>query len=356
MNNFPPLYRTHQTAQISKLVSAAWKELSTDEREKWETLARDDRARYDVEKELYKGPWKVPRRRMPKDSTAPKRPMSAFLAFANSRRAAVKKKLTVASNADLSRALAIMWREAPDELRQLYIQEEHEKRKAYATAMAEWKKNKEEEKLMQRRHREGAALRIARATEESNHGIAAACGSENHQETYELKETKVVTSSASPWMLPTHPYYYHPSEAVAFRDNTDERLQNPVPDGRIDHPWQWFSTNQSKFHVLVLSNDSRKLRMAVIYSSFGVYEDLLEEPHRVALTASRLSDRFQFFEGNYYNGEVPNRSQHAFISSGDGQYGTGYQVAHDESLRYTGSRYWHDSSRDYNGYWQPPQP
>ena len=60
-----------------------------------------DKARYEVEKAMYKGPWKVPaNRRTPKDPTAPKRPMSAFLAFSNKRRAALKRQHPDATNAD----------------------------------------------------------------------------------------------------------------------------------------------------------------------------------------------------------------------------------------------------------------
>ena len=42
------------------MVSKAWKTLPEEEREKWEEMARKDKARYETEKSLYKGPWKVP--------------------------------------------------------------------------------------------------------------------------------------------------------------------------------------------------------------------------------------------------------------------------------------------------------
>lgn len=63
---------TTQTTDIAKLVSEAWRELDPDEKEVWEKKARKDKARYEVEKAMYKGPWKVPaNRRTPKDPTAP---------------------------------------------------------------------------------------------------------------------------------------------------------------------------------------------------------------------------------------------------------------------------------------------
>ena len=58
------------------MVSEAWRELNPEEKEVWEKKARKDKARYEVEKAMYKGPWKVPaNKRTPKDPSAPKRPM-----------------------------------------------------------------------------------------------------------------------------------------------------------------------------------------------------------------------------------------------------------------------------------------
>ena len=48
------------TTEIAKMVSKAWKTLPEEEREKWEEMARKDKVRYETEKSLYKGPWKVP--------------------------------------------------------------------------------------------------------------------------------------------------------------------------------------------------------------------------------------------------------------------------------------------------------
>ena len=62
------------TTEVAKMVSAAWKALSHDEREVFEDMARRDKARYEVEKTMYAGPWKVPaKKRASKDPNAPKR-------------------------------------------------------------------------------------------------------------------------------------------------------------------------------------------------------------------------------------------------------------------------------------------
>jgi len=114
-------------------------------------MARRDKARYDVERATYKGPWKVPaNKRTPKDPTAPKRPMSAFLAFSNSRRAMVKRQNPDATNAEISKTLSNMWKEAPDDLRQKYIDEEYGKRQQYKASMSDWRKKNDEEKRVER--------------------------------------------------------------------------------------------------------------------------------------------------------------------------------------------------------------
>mmetsp|Transcript_8057 Transcript_8057/g.22371 ORF Transcript_8057/g.22371 Transcript_8057/m.22371 type:complete len:443 (+) Transcript_8057:103-1431(+) len=154
--------RSEKTTDIAKLVSEAWRELNPEEKEIWEKKARKDKARYEVEKSMYKGPWKVPaNKRTPKDPTAPKRPMSAFLAFSNKRRAALKRQHPDATNADLSKMLSKTWKEAPEELRRKYMDEEAELRQTYKVEMAKWRKKVAEEKKAERKEREAMAMQTA---------------------------------------------------------------------------------------------------------------------------------------------------------------------------------------------------
>lgn len=135
-----------------------------DEKEVWEKKARKDKARYEVEKAMYKGPWKIPaNKRTPKDPTAPKRPMSAFLAFSNKRRAGLKRQTPNATNADLSKMLSKTWKEADPDLRQKYMGEEAELRGKYKVEMAKWRKRVAEEKKAERREREALAMQAAEA-------------------------------------------------------------------------------------------------------------------------------------------------------------------------------------------------
>ncbi|KAL7553525.1 hypothetical protein ACHAWF_016827 [Thalassiosira exigua] len=61
--------------------AAAWRALSPRERARWEDAAREERRRFDREKDEYRGPI-APKLRAKKDPLAPKRPMSAFLMYA----------------------------------------------------------------------------------------------------------------------------------------------------------------------------------------------------------------------------------------------------------------------------------
>mmetsp|Transcript_12712 Transcript_12712/g.17748 ORF Transcript_12712/g.17748 Transcript_12712/m.17748 type:complete len:394 (-) Transcript_12712:323-1504(-) len=151
-----------KTTHIAKLVSAEWKSLPKEEREKWDEMAREDKARFEVEKTMYTGPWKVPaKKRSQKDPSAPKRPMSSFLSFSNNKRASIKQQNPEKSNAEISRMLAEMWRDAPQDERQMHIDKEAVLREEYKIAMAEWKKNAEDELNAKRTERENAARKAA---------------------------------------------------------------------------------------------------------------------------------------------------------------------------------------------------
>ncbi|KAL3936918.1 MAG: hypothetical protein SGARI_002352 [Bacillariaceae sp.] len=143
------------------MVSIAWKELPEDERETWEEKGRKDKARYEMEKAMYTGPWKVPvTGKRSKDPTRPKRPMSAFLSYSNRMRSEVKEKHKDAKTAEISRILAQMWKEAPPEEKKEFIDEEFKLRTKYKVAMAEWKERTEKEAVDIREARESEAMKL----------------------------------------------------------------------------------------------------------------------------------------------------------------------------------------------------
>lgn len=140
--------------------------MAADERAKWDEKARLDRERYEVEKSMYKGPWKVPASQKSKvkarrtDADAPKRPMSAFLSYSNSKRAALRKTNPRLTNGDMSKMLAKMWREAPDEEKREHIEREERLREIYLKDMAAWRERTKKEQNEIREKREEAALRF----------------------------------------------------------------------------------------------------------------------------------------------------------------------------------------------------
>mmetsp|Transcript_35912 Transcript_35912/g.41027 ORF Transcript_35912/g.41027 Transcript_35912/m.41027 type:complete len:545 (-) Transcript_35912:415-2049(-) len=152
------------TTEVAKMVSHAWKALPEDEREKWEEMARQDKARYEMEKSMYTGPWKVPAqtKRVSKDPRAPKRPMSAFLSFSNSKRSYVKSLHPDARNSDISKILAQMWKDANPEEKQVFIDKEFRLRQNYKLLMSEWKRENEEEFRVKREERENEAMQAIR--------------------------------------------------------------------------------------------------------------------------------------------------------------------------------------------------
>jgi len=196
-----------KTTNIAKLVSVAWKELSAEERDKWEEMARQDKLRFEVEKSLYTGPWKVPaKKRSQKDPNAPKRPMSAFLAYSHARRASVKVKNTGMNNAEISRVLAQMWKVAPEEEKKEHIDLEYKLRQKYLTEIAIWRENTERELNEQRRRREEIALKtVAARKNQSQEQI------ENQHLAYD-KDGALGTGNAANYAgyyaAPAAPHYY----------------------------------------------------------------------------------------------------------------------------------------------------
>jgi hypothetical protein len=204
------------------MVSQAWKELSHDEREVFEDMARRDKARYEVEKATYAGPWKVPaKQRSQKDPNAPKRPMSAFLSFANTKRTQVKAENPDVANADISRIFAQMWKDESDEERKVHIVKELKLRREYKIAIAEWRRESECEMEAARKEREDAAMRTVMANKEQEyyHNILAV--PYGHQ------------PQAS---IPMHPSYGIPSNANSQLCHPASHYPSGVPPPALQHP------------------------------------------------------------------------------------------------------------------------
>lgn len=130
---------------VSKRMAAKWKAIDGEERERWEEVAKRDRARYEEEMANYHGPIPTPMKRQKKDPSAPKRPMSAFLAFSQKHRSRIKSEDPTVRNTDVSKRLAQMWKDCPEEEKNTFVDREKKERAAYKIRTAEWKKCRAEE-------------------------------------------------------------------------------------------------------------------------------------------------------------------------------------------------------------------
>ena len=133
-----------KVSEVAKLVSQAWKSLPDSQRFHWQEMARRDRERFEREKAAYTGPWKVPN---VKDPNAPKKPMSAFLAFGNQRRKAVAAANPSLSCTEVSSFLSQLWKACPVGVKQAYRDDEARKREIYKQKRAEWKQRQKLESL-----------------------------------------------------------------------------------------------------------------------------------------------------------------------------------------------------------------
>ena len=154
------------------MVSKAWKEMPEDEREKWEEIARLDKERYEREKLVYTGPWKVPilpkqtkkraaallRRQRHQHETEeprlpqPQPPLSAFLMFAQTKRAALPRHDHNEDDdqdegghddEEEGHDLARLWQDCDPVEKNNYIDTEFVLREQYEHALRAWQKQQQ---------------------------------------------------------------------------------------------------------------------------------------------------------------------------------------------------------------------
>lgn len=133
-----------KTTNIAKMVSKEWREMPEADRAEWNEKSRIDKARYDDEMQDYNHARKISKTNI-RDPNAPRRPMSAFLAFSNKRRASLKREHPSATNADLSKMLSKSWKELSPEIKKEYIDQEALLRTQYKTDAIAWRKKKAED-------------------------------------------------------------------------------------------------------------------------------------------------------------------------------------------------------------------
>lgn len=147
-------------SEISRRSAQLWRNLAPADRLHWDTVAERDKVRYHLEKAAYTGPWHVPcNKRMRKDPSAPKRPMTAFLNYSLTQRSVLKAQFPDLKNTDISKRLGHAWNAMSPEAQAPYRQMEREAREKYSQEMAVWQQEQAAKKEAQRKQQMELLLR-----------------------------------------------------------------------------------------------------------------------------------------------------------------------------------------------------
>jgi hypothetical protein len=204
--------------------------LSEEDRNYWEEIARQDKARFEIEKSIYSGPWRVPvKKRLQDDPNIPKRPMSAFLAFSHDKRSEEKQKNPDFNNIQISRHLAQLWKEAKEEDKKKYIDQEYTLRQKYLVNIASWRQENEKEMAEQRKRREDFAMRkIIDGKQNQDQSSTSYPQSSDYFSPHESdKPPSIPSEQVAIWNqysdYATHYNYYPVSTMVEYAPHSDEQ-------------------------------------------------------------------------------------------------------------------------------------
>jgi hypothetical protein len=198
----------------------------------WEEKARQDKARFDVEKSHYTGPWRVPKKKRSNlDIRTPKRPMSAFLAFSHTHRTEAKKKHPDLSNNQITRLLAKRWKDAPDDEKKKFIDQEFELRQQYLENIAAWRQSQKHELMAQRQIREEMALKeVADREKETTDEDVECCHANYDQLNYDYYPIVQNPNWSS------YPYRYHDDSRYAYNAEASANIKGGHHDSNTNQP------------------------------------------------------------------------------------------------------------------------
>jgi len=221
---------------VAKLVSEAWRSLTPVERAVWDKKAEVDKKRYELERATYTGPWKIPAsKRAKKDPDAPKRPMSAFLAYSKNMRGVTKQENLHLSNTEISKLLAVKWKEAPEDIRNNYITKEAVERETYKKAIAEWRAN--QKIILDATCREQKKVDYGSI----NTGLSD-LGSQHHPFDGYLQNTNIsdvipINSTVIQSDSQCHGSYFHPAVNAVALQSTDTSWSTATQDISNSNDW-----------------------------------------------------------------------------------------------------------------------
>jgi uncharacterized protein (DUF736 family) len=143
----PAIMKEHPSAkvtEVAKIIGAKWRQLSTEDKEPYHDLARQDRARFKMEMANY-----VPtpgyedsgrrRGRKKKDPNAPKKPRSAYFIFAGDRREDIKSQDPEMRVSEIAKRTGEEWRNLSDAQKKPYFDQAQILKEEYQVKLAEYK-------------------------------------------------------------------------------------------------------------------------------------------------------------------------------------------------------------------------
>ena len=196
---------------ISKESAQMWKNLTPEEKSHWDDVAAKDKERYEAEKEAYTGPWQVSNKRQKKDKGSPKRPMSAFLHFSQTRRQAVKDDHPNMRNPEISRALGEVWRGMSQEEKRPFVEREKVEREKYKVAMAKWKSEADQRRAEEKKREKEEMKKRKEDLKKQGERIMA------YQKSYDATSRRQPTASR---YFNSHPHQQPGRHAAAAANST----------------------------------------------------------------------------------------------------------------------------------------
>jgi hypothetical protein len=130
--------------QVAKIIGAKWRELDEDAKEPFKQQSERDKERFRQEMESY-----VPnpefdsgkKRRKKKDPNAPKKPLSAYFLYADTRRAAIREANPELKVSEIAKQIGAEWKNLPEAQKQPFQARAEKLKQEYLLAKAEYEAN-----------------------------------------------------------------------------------------------------------------------------------------------------------------------------------------------------------------------
>ena len=128
--------------EINKMLGAEWKRMDSDDKAKYEAMAKQDKARYATEMKSYspvKGASTAASKKKAKDPNAPKRALTSFMFFSSEMRPKIKEEDPDLSFGDIGKKLGELFRALSPEEKEKYDAMARKDKDRYDRAMAAYK-------------------------------------------------------------------------------------------------------------------------------------------------------------------------------------------------------------------------